>query len=101
VIGLGGTEEAGGGILVDQNENLVFFDVRVNRTEWEFIVNQNDYWMTGASLDGIKPNLMRDYSDPPGQTPGSFPAAIVGGDDGTPGDVGATEIKSAWKQLTE
>lgn len=97
--GLGDTLEAGGGMLVDQNKNAVFFDIRVNRTEWEFIVNQNDYWQTGASLAAIKPNLMRDYSLPPGQTPGSFPAALEAAN-GAPGDIGASEIKSAWKQLT-
>ncbi|MEO8600936.1 MAG: hypothetical protein ABI629_00015 [bacterium] len=97
--GLGDSVEAGGGTLVDQNGNAVFYDIRVNRTEWEFIVNQNDYWMTGASLAGIVPNLVRNYSDPPGRTPGGFPAALVA-DGPTPGDVGATEIKSAWRQLT-
>jgi hypothetical protein len=97
---VGDTEEAFGGVLVDQNTNVAYFDVRVNRTEWEFIVNQNDYWMTGASLDAIKPNLMRDYSVPPGQTAGAFPAALVATET-APGDIGANEIKSAWKQLTD
>jgi hypothetical protein len=78
-VGLGDTVEAFGGTLVDQNGKVVFFDIRVNRTEWEFIVNRNDYWKTGVSLDAIKPNLTRDYSVPPGMTPGSFPAAIAGG----------------------
>jgi len=97
--GLGDTVEAGGGTLVDQNGNAVYYDIRVNRTEWEFIVNQNDYWMTGTSLDAIKANVTRDYSKPPGQTPGSFPAAIEG-NESTVGDIGASEIKSAWRQLT-
>ena len=96
---LGDSVEAGGGTLVDQTGNAVFFDIRVNRTEWEFIVNQNDYWKTGTSLDAIKPMLTRDYDVPPGETPGSFPAALVAAA-GAPGDVGATEIKSAWRQLS-
>jgi hypothetical protein len=99
VNGLGDTVEAGGGTLVDQHGKVVFFDIRVNRTEWEFIVNQNDYWKTGTSLAGIAPNLTRDYAKPPGETPGAFPAALTGSDD-APGDIGASEIKSAWKQLT-
>ncbi len=96
--GLGDSVEAGGGSLVDQRGALVYYDIRVNRTEWEFVVNQNDYWETGTSLAAIQPNLMRNYDDEPGQTPGSFPAALVADGD-KPGDVGATEIKSAWKQL--
>ena len=100
--GLGDTVEAFGGTLVDQNGKVVFFDIRVNRTEWEFIVNRNDYWKTGVSLDAIKPNLTRDYSVPPGMTPGSFPAAIAGGGEVVAvGDIGATEIKAAWRQLTD
>ena len=101
-VGLGDTVEAFGGTLVDQNGKVVFFDIRVNRTEWEFIVNRNDYWKTGVSLDAIKPNLTRDYSVPPGMTAGSFPAAIAGGGEVVAvGDVGATEIKAAWRQLTD
>lgn len=93
--------EAGGGVLVDQNGAVVQFDIRVNRTEWEFVVNQNDYWKTGTSLAALKQNLRRDYSLPPGQTPGGFPAAIVASlEDGTVGIEGAMEIKAAWKQLT-
>src|SRR5262249_1725837 len=30
--------QAGGGVLVDQNGVVVQYDIRVNRTEWEFIV---------------------------------------------------------------
>ncbi len=90
---------AGDGLLVDQNGGIVHFEVRVNRTEWEFIVNQNDYWKTGASLDALKRNLRRDYNLPPGQTPGGFPAAKVL-QDGKPGDIGSMEIKAAWKPLT-
>ena len=79
--GLGDTVEAFGGTLVDQNGKVVFFDIRVNRTEWEFIVNQNDYWKTGVSLDAIKPNLTRDYSatarnDP--RRPSRRPSPAVG-----------------------
>lgn len=96
---LGGTAEAGGGVLVDQNGNVVYVEIRVNRTEWEFIVNQNDYWMTGQSLAPLQPGLTRDYNAPPGMTVGEFPAALVADGD-TPGDVGSTEIKAAWKQLT-
>src|SRR5579862_1950369 len=98
--GLGDTVEAGGGTLVDQNGNVVYFDIRVNRTEWEFIVNQNDYWKTGTSLSAIQPNVTRNYDDPPGQTPGEFPAALIGSGN-QPGDIGASEIKSAWRQLTD
>ncbi len=97
--------EAGGGVLVDQNGEVVQFDIRVNRTEWEFVVNQNDYWKTGSSLAALKQNLRRDYGLPPGQTPGGFPAAILaGGEDGDDPSVlgieGAMEIKAAWKSLT-
>lgn len=91
--------EAGGGVLVDQNGKVVQFDIRVNRTEWEFIVNQNDYWKTGASLAALKQNLRRDYSLPPGDTPGGFPAARVS-EAGQPGIEGAMEIKAAWRELT-
>lgn len=91
--------EAGGGVLVDRNGRVVQFDIRVNRTEWEFIVNQNDYWKTGTSLAALKQNLRRDYSKPPGDTPGGFPAAIVS-QDGAPGIEGAMEVKAAWKELT-
>lgn len=97
--GLGDSVEAGGGTLVDQNGRAVFFDIRVNRTEWEFIVNQNDYWRTGVSLDAIKPALTRDYEAPPGETTGAFPSARVAAAP-EPGDIGATEIKAAWRQLT-
>lgn len=91
--------EAGGGVLVDQNGGIVQFDIRVNRTEWEFVVNQNDYWKTGASLAALKQNLRRDYSLPPGETPGGFPAARLT-QDGKPGIEGSMEIKAAWKELT-
>lgn len=91
--------EPGGGVLVDQNGGVVHFDIRVNRTEWEFIVNQTDYWKTGVSLAALQRNLRRDYGKPPGETPGGFPAAKVA-QDGKPGDVGSMEIKAAWKPLT-
>lgn len=96
---LGDVLQPGGGVLVDQDGGVVHYDIRVNRTEWEFVVNQNDYWKTGTSLAALKQNLMRDYSLPPGQTPGGFPAATVTDGD-TPGDVGTMEIKVAWKELT-
>src|SRR5262249_23175343 len=93
--------EAGGGVLVDQNGAVVPFDIRGNRTEWGFIVNQNDYWKSGAGLAALKANLRRDYSLPPGETPGGFPAAKLTDDSqGTVGDVGSMEIKAAWKELT-
>ncbi len=96
---LGGSLEAGGGVLVDQNHHVVYEEIRENRTMWEFIVNQNDYWMTGSSLAALQQSLTRNYNDPPGQTPGGFPAAIVT-DNSIPGDIGAMEVKAAWKQLT-
>jgi hypothetical protein len=73
---LGGVVQPGGGVLVDQNQNVVYTDIRVNRTEWEFIVNQNSYWQTGASLTAIPQNLTRDYSVAPGMTMREFPAAL-------------------------
>ncbi len=96
---LGGSIEAGGGTLIDQNGKIVYDDIRVNRTEWEFIVNQNDYWQTGSSLDDLTPGLTRDYSAAPGQTAGAFPAASTG--DFSPADIGSMEIKASWKQLSE
>lgn len=92
--------EAGGGVLVDQSGKVVQFDIRVNRTEWEFIVNQNDYWKTGTSLASLQPNLRRDYGLPPGDTPGGFPAAKVS-EAGKPGIEGAMEVKAAWKELDD
>jgi hypothetical protein len=98
----GGVVQPGGGVLVDQNKKVVYTDIRVNRTEWEFIVNQNDYWKTGTSLDGIPPGLTRDYSiQMPGMTPGEFPAALVNKDGPEePVDIGSMELKAAWRQLT-
>ena len=99
--GFGDILQAGGGVLVDQNGAVVQYDIRVNRTEWEFIVNQNDYWKTGVSLAALQKNLQRNYDDPPGQTPGGFPAAIAGDSlAGLAGDVGSMEVKAAWKELT-
>jgi len=99
---LGDVLEAGGGVLVDQHGGVVQFDIRVNRTEWEFVVNQNDYWKTGTSLAALKQNLRRDYSLPPGQTPGGFPAATVAdAEQGVVGSEGSMEIKAAWKELTQ
>jgi hypothetical protein len=98
---LGGVVQPGGGVLVDQNQKVVYTDIRVDRTEWEFIVNQNNYWQTGASLAAIPQNLMRDYSVEPGMTMGEFPAALYNnGDPGGPVDIGSMELKAAWKQLT-
>ncbi|MEW6271142.1 MAG: hypothetical protein AB1689_17810, partial [Thermodesulfobacteriota bacterium] len=96
----GGVVEPGGGVLVDQQGGVVHFDIRVNRTLWEFVVNQNDYWKTGVSLAGLTQNLRRDYHVPPGETTGGFPAARAGMPDGPVGDVGSLEVKSAWKILT-
>jgi hypothetical protein len=95
----GGVVEPTGGVLIDQNGGVVHYDVRVNRTMWEFIVNQNDYWKTGVSLAALKPDLKRDYEVPPGRTRGAFPAArVYQGDER--GDVGSMEVKTAWKILT-
>lgn len=97
--GLGDSDEPTGGVLVDQDGGVVLYDIRVNRTLWEFIVNQNDYWRTGSSLAALKQNVRRDYQAPPGETAGSFPAA-----QGAPldelGIEGSLEIKAAWKVLT-
>ncbi|MEM8661190.1 MAG: hypothetical protein AAGF35_09920, partial [Pseudomonadota bacterium] len=98
LVGLG--DEPTGGVLVDQDGEVVRYDIRVNRTMWEFIVNQNDYWKTGTSLADLKQNVRRNYHFDPGQTPGAFPAA-VSTEPGVIGREGAMEIKAAWKKLTE
>lgn len=92
-------DEPTGGVLVDQDGQVVHYDIRVNRTMWEFVVNQNDFWKTGTSLAALQKNVRRNYLADPGQTAGAFPAA-----QGEPvaelGIEGTMEIKAAWKILT-
>ena len=95
-VGLGDTVEAFGGTLV--NRMARSFLRHPGESHGVGIhCQRNDYWKTG-SLAAIKPNLTRDYSVPPGMTAGSFPAAIAGGGEVVAvGDIGATEIKAAWR----
>ena len=69
--------------LVDQNGNRVRFNIRFNEPEWKFI-QENGYADTGTY----------DYNGPADSATLTFP------DNQTPGfDIGAIEIKSAWKEL--
>lgn len=99
---LGGSVESDGNLLVDQAGNLVYFDIRVNRTIWEFVVNQNDYWKPGESLAGISQWPFRDYSERGViKVTGSFPLAMVNDPDSDElGDIGSMELKASWKQLS-
>ena len=71
--------------LVDQNNNLVHYNVRVNRDHFEF-VKENGYADTGTY----------DYNGPMGINKRLF--RFPDNTDGFTGK-GATEIKSAWKIL--
>ncbi|MEM7226807.1 MAG: hypothetical protein AAF495_27800 [Pseudomonadota bacterium] len=69
--------------IVDQNGNRLRFNIRFNEPEWNFI-KENGYADTGSY----------DYNGPANSDTLVFP------DNQTPGfDIGAIEIKAAWKEL--
>ncbi len=73
-------------ILVDQNENLTLFEVRVNRDEYEFF-KDNNYADTGK-YDVGGPLKQLSWTAPPLHFP-----------DNVRGVEGAIEIKASWRQM--
>jgi hypothetical protein len=70
--------EAFHGPLVDQNGNLVRYEIRLNRAEFNQIV-EGDYYKVGADTTGLI--FIDSETDPAGE--------------------GAIEVKAAWKVLTD
>lgn len=78
--------------IVDQNGNQLLFNIRINEAEWEY-VRRNNYADTG-SYNYNGPILTGEQAQENGG-PG-----VILPDNRTPGFTeGATEIKSAWKEL--
>ncbi len=80
--------EAVGGVLTDQNGRFVRYEVRVNMDEYNY-VTYNDLWQASGQT-GQTINFPQGPNDSPSRC-GDQPC----------GPVGAMEIKSAWKVLSD
>ncbi len=75
--------------LIDQNGNLVYYEVVFNKAQFDFVRGNND---DETSWLYLAKNLAA-------HEPVQMPASHAAGD-GRPREVGAIMIKAAWKELT-
>ncbi len=86
--GLKGIEEAVGGVLTDQNGRFVRYEVRINQDEHNYLL-ANGLWNKAGQRSRVI-NFPQGPSDSPSRC-GAVPC----------GPVGAMEVKSAWKVLSD
>ena len=88
--GLEGIDEAVGGVLTDQNRRFVRYEIHLNQDEYNYLtVPGNDLWQKSGQV-GKTINFPQGPNDQPSRC-GAQPC----------GPVGAMEIKSAWKVLSD
>jgi len=89
------TTQASGQWLADQNGNLIYYDIRIDKGEFDWIVKNKFYnadVQNKTAATGVNPTPGGDYQVklPAGCNEGGCPAP----------QLGAIELKAAWRILT-